>query len=127
MTRPGEMRVRHGLFALAAAVALVLIFAEPKHQDCVDQGTDARFASLPVCWAQQHASWKSKQLPHFRLFGSPEGTNVGVAWPPYLVVNFSTGHHTWRMFRVGFRYDRNWQGYIFPTIALKQVDAPLEY
>lgn len=31
------------------------------------------------------------------------------------------------MFRVGFRYDRNWHGYIFPTAAWKVVATPLEY
>lgn len=61
------------------------------------------------------------------LIGKPDKTNLGLAWPPYLVFNSPDGSGCWRMFRVGFRYDRNWRGYIFPTIAAKRMPHPLTY
>jgi len=31
------------------------------------------------------------------------------------------------MFRAGFRYDRKWRGYIFPTAACKCLSKPVIY
>jgi len=45
----------------------------------------------------------------------------------YLVYNSPPGSGRWRMFRIGFRYDQNWRGYIFPTVAWKRVSHPLRY
>jgi len=50
-----------------------------------------------------------------------------LAWPPYVVVNVPDKNRHWRMFRMGFRYDRNWRGYIFPTLAAKSIAHPLRY
>lgn len=118
--------------------ALCLVLAFHTHQSvsapamfadegCVNQGRDRRIGATVVCWAQRHLSWKSEQLPHFVLFGSPQNTNIGLAWPPYLVYNSPDGSGRWRMFRIGFRYDRNWHGYIFPTVAWKRLPHPLRY
>jgi hypothetical protein len=96
-------------------------------QGCVNQGRDRRGFAPVVCWMQRHMSWKSEHEPHFALIGKPDGTNVGLAWPPYLVFNSAAGNGHWRMFRIGFRYDRTWQGYIFPTVAAKHVLRPLRY
>ncbi|MGH9488166.1 MAG: hypothetical protein ACRD04_11340 [Terriglobales bacterium] len=96
-------------------------------QGCVDQGQDRRFAAPLTCGAQRSLSWKSNHEPHFWLIGNPQGRSLGLAWPPYLVYNAPAGVHRWRMFRVGVRYDRNWRGYIFPTIAFKFVTQPLRY
>jgi hypothetical protein len=65
--------------------------------------------------------------PRFVLVGNPERTTIGLAWPPYLVYNSPAGSGHWRMFRIGFRYDQNWRGYIFPTVAWKLVSRPLRY
>jgi hypothetical protein len=51
----------------------------------------------------------------------------GVAWPPYVVYNVPDGNGKWRVFRAGFRYDRTWKGYIFPTLAYKCISHPLTY
>ena len=96
-------------------------------QGCVNQGKDVRVGGPVVCWAQRHLSWKSPHKPHFYRFGKSSQTSLGVAWPPYVVFNSPKQHGHWRMFRVGFRYDRNWHGYIFPTAAWKVVSTPLEY
>jgi hypothetical protein len=99
----------------------------PGDQGCINQGSDRRLAARFICPAQQYLSWKSKNEPYFVSIGSPYHINVGVAWPPYLVINRYRGPSQWQMFRMGFRYDRNWRGYIFPTIAWKAVSLPLRY
>ena len=101
--------------------------ATPVSQGCIDQGSDRRVAATVVCWAQRHLSWKSKHKPRFVLIGNPKRTSIGLAWPPYLVYNSPDGLRRWRMFRIGFRYDLNWRGYIFPTAAWKRVSHPLRY
>lgn len=138
------MMVQHrtrGLLSVAAMViALDLVFASaqssrktdvpsatPADQGCVNQGPDRREFAPVVCWLQRGMSWKSGHEPHFVLLGNPGGTNLGLAWPPYMVINLPDGNDHWRMFRIGFRYDRTWRGYIFPTIAAKRISHPLRY
>ena len=96
-------------------------------QDCVNQGSDRREFAPVICWMQRQMSWKSEQEPHFALIGKADGNNLGLAWPPYAVVNWKHGNGHWSMFRMGFRYDRTWRGYIFPTIAAKDLSHPLRY
>ena len=97
------------------------------NQGCINQGRDCREFATVICWLQRQFSWKSQHEPPFALLGSPAATNLGLAWPPYLVFNWPDGKGRWRVFRVGFRYDRTWRGYIFPTIALEHRDQPLRY
>jgi hypothetical protein len=101
--------------------------ATPVSQGCINQGSDRRVGATVVCWAQGHLSWKSEHEPRFVLVGDPERTNIGLAWPPYLVYNSPDGSGRWHMFRIGFRYDHNWRGYIFPTVAWKRVSHSLRY
>ncbi len=116
------------VFALAHGVRRVdTASASPADQGCVDQGRDRRECAPVICWLQRQLSWKSEHEPRFALIGNPQGTNLGLAWPPYLVFNTPSGANHWDMFRVGFRYDRTWRGYIFPTIAAKRIAQPLRY
>lgn len=96
-------------------------------QGCINQGTDCRAFAAVICWSQRHLSWKSEHEPYFVLIGKPDRTNIGLAWPPYVVFNSPDGTGRWRMFRIGFRYDRTWRGYIFPTVAAKHLPEPLRY
>jgi hypothetical protein len=119
-------------FALASTLAQTTpkvdeLSATAADQGCVNQGKDRRALAPIVCWLQQRMSWKSEHEPHFALIGKPDGISLGLAWPPYAVFNMPDGNDHWRMFRIGFRYDRTWRGYIFPTIAAKQVSHPLRY
>jgi hypothetical protein len=59
--------------------------------------------------------------------GPKRRAHIAFAWPPYVVYNVPQSDGRWRVFRVGFRYDRNWRGYIFPTAAWKYMDSALEY
>jgi hypothetical protein len=99
----------------------------PVKQGCINQGSDCRVFGTVICWSQRHMSWKSEQEPHFLLLGKPDRTSLGLAWPPYVVFNSPDGTGRWRMFRIGFRYDRTWRGYIFPTVAAKHLPRPLRY
>ena len=96
-------------------------------QGCVNQGNDRRIAAPLVCWLQRHLSWKSENEPHLHVLGDPHRRSLGLAWPPYLVYNSPDGAGHFRMFRIGFRYDRKWRGYIFPTLARKCLPDPLDY
>jgi len=96
-------------------------------QGCVNEGGDCRMFAPVMCWSQRQMSWKSDREPHFVLLGNANRTHLGLAWPPYVVINSPDGTGRWRMFRIGFRYDRTWRGYIFPTIAAKYVNQPLRY
>jgi hypothetical protein len=97
------------------------------NQGCVNQGSDRRIAGSVICWAQREFSWKSDHEPRFLLLGRADGTSVGLGWPPYLVYNSPDGSGHWCIFRIGFRYDRAWRGYIFPTVAWKLLPRPLRY
>jgi alkanesulfonate monooxygenase SsuD/methylene tetrahydromethanopterin reductase-like flavin-dependent oxidoreductase (luciferase family) len=135
----GKVRARRLIgAALAGALGLAFVFhhhsrklsaatAAALDQGCVNQGEDRRLAATVICGAQQRLSWKSEHEPHFVLIGRPERTSIGLAWPPYFVYNSPAGGGQWRMFRIGFRYDRGWRGYIFPTIAWKLIPKPLRY
>jgi hypothetical protein len=125
--------IRIGAIAIALVAALFLfVLIVPcdrigLDQGCVNQGKDCpKFAKI-ICWLQVHLSWNSEQEPHFVMIGRPDQTHVGAAWPPHLVFNARSEKGSWLMPRIGFRYDRNWRGYIFPTIACKSVDKPLRY
>jgi hypothetical protein len=97
------------------------------NQGCINQGGDCRVFGTVICWSQRHMSWKSEHEPRFVLVGKPDRTHLGLAWPPYVVFNTPDGSGNWRMFRIGFRYDRTWKGYIFPTVAAKHLAEPLRY
>ncbi len=138
MTIPTAARNFSSITAIVILFALGSALAQPApkvddpsaklaDQGCVNQGKDRRGFAPVVCWLQRRLSWRSEHEPHFALVGKPEGTSLGLAWPPYAVFNMPDGNDHWRMFRIGFRYDRTWRGYIFPTIAAKQVSHPLRY
>jgi hypothetical protein len=96
-------------------------------QGCINQGNDRRIAAPLVCGLQQKLSWKSENKPRLVRIGAKSKAHLEVAWPPYLVVNAPASNGYWHMFRLGFRYDRSWRGYIFPTAACKCIAEPLQY
>ena len=133
---------RSGVFASALPVVLAASFlatirphactiytppATRLDQGCINQGNDRRIAASLVCWAQRRLSWKSEREPHLSIIGEPQAAHAVIAWPPYCAVNFPDGSGHWRVFRAGFRYDRNWRGYIFPTAAWKCLPDPMRY
>lgn len=111
------------------------------NQGCPGEGKDNRTLGWLICPLQRCLSWKSDKQP--KLLTISAGTSnkeydsvlaaVGL-WPPYLVVNIlkAQDRHVphqglWRLFRIGWRYDKNWKGYIGPSAAWKNVLWPLTY
>src|SRR5437762_4918760 len=100
--------------------------------DCPDQGTNKRFLHWLICPLQRLLSWKSDKPPKL-LIGqtSYEGIlRFGIFFPPYIVIQKRSVKYNinppdfsiirrWFLFRFGWRYDVNWKGYIFPTLAIK--------
>jgi hypothetical protein len=88
---------------------------------CVNQGSDRRLLSDIVCPLQRVASFHSSKLPFWLLKRHVDDVLVeGVAFPPYVIVQKESNDGTWSFFRLGWRYDINWKGYIFPTLAFKR-------
>lgn len=95
--------------------------------DWVNQGSDPRPSGIfgkVSSFLQRHLSWKSDAKPSMRELGR----DVAVSkWPPYLVANFKTGNQ-WRLFRLGWRYDSQWKGYIFGAAGpMKKIAQPLKW
>jgi hypothetical protein len=94
------------------------------NQGCPGEGLDTRAWGWLICPLQQLLSWRTAKAPKtFKRFWPA----IAVCWPPYVVVNLKRSDGRWRMFRAGFRFDRTWKGYIFPSAAFKIVDQPLLY
>jgi hypothetical protein len=134
----GDEGVRLAIAAIAFVISPVFAFSQQSHeakmayglrvdQGCINQGNDRREFSPVVCWLQRHLSWRSEQKPYFASLGKPDGIHVGLAWPPYLVFNSPDKNGHWRIIRIGFRYDRTWRGYIFPTMAAKRLSHSPSY
>lgn len=113
-------------------------------QGCPGEGNDSRTLGWLICPLQRLLSRKSDKQPRLLIItagttSSPFGGLAPVLaaagiWPPYLVVNIrikqdphDAFNFLWRMFRIGWRYDRNWKGYIGPSAAWKKVLWPLTY
>jgi hypothetical protein len=108
----------------AFPVTIVLLILPHRHEPCPAAGSDPRICASVVCPLQQALSWHSEREPahlHTRY------SAVSV-FPPYVVTNWQSpgaAQGQWMMFRIGWRYDRHWHGYIGPTFAYKPVAQPL--
>lgn len=102
------------------------------NQGCPGEGADHRTLGWLICPLQRLFSRKSNTPPRLH----EHGLWAWGAWPPYVVINRphalvldperSIWEVTrWRMSRLGWRYDKNWKGYIGPSAAAKVVTEPL--
>lgn len=116
------------------------------NQGCPGEGKDHRTLGWLICPLQRLLSRKSDKPPRLhiisvattsdpnRLLYSTKVLSAVGFWPPYLVVNaciarddHDAHNSLWRLFRIGWRYDNNWKGYIGPSAAWKKVLWPLTY
>lgn len=114
------------------------------NQGCPGEGKDSRTLGWLICPLQRLLSWKSDKQPKLLIIiaGTSSSPEVGQypvlaaagVWPPYLAVNVRIKQDPhdplnalWRLFRIGWRYDKNWKGYIGPSAAWKKVLWPLMY
>ena len=91
---------------------------------CVNAGPDARIDPFGLfCALQRQYSYKSSREPKLHAHGTwAWGTH-----PSYFVYNRQLANGNWLLVRVGWRYDRNWRGYIGPSLAWKKIPQPLIY
>ena len=89
----------------------------------VNRGTDPRILGSWGGWVQQKLSFKA----------APEPLQLLLAWPPYLSVAIP---YPWRArawgwryatFRAGWRFDKNWRGYIFDIIVKLRMTQVVHY
>lgn len=96
----------------------------PGGHGCVNAGTDTRIDPFGlVCGLQRRYSYRSGREPKLHTHGT-------WAWgtrPSYFVYNRKLADGNWLLVRVGWRYDRNWRGYIGPSFAWKEITEPLLY
>lgn len=105
------------------------------NQGCPGEGKDNRTLGWLICPLQRLCSWKSDKLPVLHV--SLDRMRAWSYWPPYYVSNKPVIGSAdargqwffalWRMFRIGWRYDKQWKGYIGPAAAYKKVPNPLLY
>jgi hypothetical protein len=94
----------------------------PGGHGCVNAAGDVRVDPFGiVCSLQRRYSYKSTAEPKLH----EQGTWAWGLFPPYLVCNRKLQTGRWRLMRVGWRYDRNWHGYIGPSGAWKTIPQPL--
>lgn len=113
-------------------------------QGCPGEGKDNRTLGWLICPLQRLLSRKSDKPPKLLIISgatssspllpNPPVMAAASVWPPYLVVNVRIAqdphdvfNSLWRLFRIGWRYDKNWKGYIGPGAAWKKVLWPLTY
>ena len=91
---------------------------------CVNAADDPRIDPYGIiCSLQRGYSYKSVREPRLHVHRT-------WAWgisPPYFVSNRRLKGGGWRVARIGWRYDRNWHGYIGPSGAWKIVAEPLMF
>ena len=89
-------------------------------QGCPNEGPDTRLLGKVGCKIQRVFSFHSTHPPKWLLAKhGPDGdVRFGIAFPPYVIIQHEGAGH-WDMARLGWRYDTNWPGYLFPTAALK--------
>ena len=90
----------------------------------MNAGPDTRIDPFGLfCALQRQYSYKSSHEPKLHAHRT-------WAWgmhPSYFVYNRQLANGNWLLFRAGWRYDRNWRGYIGPSLAWKKISRPLLY
>jgi len=98
---------------------------------CPNEGTDPRITRYWTCNLQNSLSTKSTWEP----------LGIMIGFPPFLAINIPLLGMTeylskrknkplkpwYLMFRIGWRYDKFWPGYIFPEVALKIMQSTVYY
>jgi hypothetical protein len=107
---------------------LALLFALPlTGQGCPHQGSDRRLLGRVGCPIQRKLTIEGARPPKtiwsFRLRKvsvkiDPRHPHLLIEWP-------ARSRRLWR-FRMGYRWDANAKAYIFPSLALKRVDGPMQ-
>jgi hypothetical protein len=107
---------------------IILLFALPTiGQGCPHEGSDHRWFGHVGCQIQRKMTIEEARPP--RTIWSIRVLKVSVKIDPkhpHLLVEWpARARKLWR-FRVGYRWDANAKAYIFPALALKKVNGPMQ-
>jgi hypothetical protein len=89
----------------------------------VNRGPDPRILGPVGGWIQSRLSFHSSTPPKALRLGSKG--HIAVSWPPFLSIFVPYGDR-FASFRLGWRYDHNWRGYIFDGIVKLRIDHVVE-
>ena len=82
---------------------------------CPGQGTD------------HHWGWTCQLQWLLSFHSTTEPASILLCFPPFIAVNVPLPRGKRLVLRAGFRYDKNWEGYIFPEAAAKRTDHVILY
>lgn len=86
----------------------------------VNRGTDARILGPWAGWVQSKLSFKAQ----------PEPASIMVGFPPYISIAIPypwKGEWRYATLRAGWRFDKNWRGYIFDVIIKLRMTQVVHY
>lgn len=94
---------------------------------CPHEGPDHRLLGRTGCWLQRKLTIERAQSPSkiwsfdiakISMRIDPRHPHLLIEWPTH-------SGKLWR-FRAGYRWDANARAYIFPAIAFKKVEGPMQ-
>lgn len=99
---------------------------------CPGEGTDPRYFRTVVCGLQNAMSFKCDTEPLGIMLAFPPFIAINCPLPAVLgrrlsVIKGKPAGRWYLMLRAGWRYDKNWKGYIFPEAALKVMQSTVYY
>jgi len=98
---------------------------------CPNEGTDPRIARYYTCNLQNAMSVKTDTEPFGIMICIPFFIAVNIpllGLTRYISTKKNKPLKPWYlMFRIGWRFDKHWPGYIFPEAALKVMQSTVYY
>jgi hypothetical protein len=91
----------------------------------VNRGSDARILGPIGGWIQSKLSFHSGTPPNVLKLPLPKNGHLAVTWPPFLSIFVPYGDR-FASFRLGWRHDYAWRGYIFDGIVKLRIDHAVE-
>ena len=96
--------------------------------DYINRGTDPRILGKVGAVVQTALSFHASDPPTAHTFRIG-GSEVLIAWPPFLSVAIARKAGHYASFRIGWRWDKNWGrgGYIADVILKPNIDHLVHY
>ena len=113
--------------ALGTLLLLFLANALKADSGCPHAGADHRLFGRAGCWLQRKLTLENAQTPtkiwsvhvaKLSLRIDPKHPHLLLEWP-------ASSRKLW-CFRAGYRWDANARAYIFPAVAFKKVNGPMQ-
>ena len=122
-----------GRMAIGALVGILLACAAiaPTTRDYVNRGTDPRILEhVPVVGPlskglQNMLSFRSANPPQAVGVPLKRRGHIAVCWPPFFTVATAKANGRYWTFRIGWRWDSNWPGYVADVIVKTDMKTPV--